>query len=180
MLFQSQQNVFRLSCAQNWWKKKKFPLKLRQQRLLKSICWSPLLPSLCCLLSPGSYFQHKGRLSSHTPAVRPGHEPGPKEVQEVGYKSPFGHFQRLLLGWPDCAALGSLHLDGGFTNRRWFPEAIKVPKPQAQFNPHRVWRTWLAWLCWCKGTFNSLHPTQTCLSSGWSTRDSKSRYLIPS
>lgn len=33
----------------------------------------------------------------------------------MGYKSPFGHFQRLLLGWPDCAALGSLHLDGGFS-----------------------------------------------------------------
>lgn len=104
-------------------------------------------------------------------AGRPDHAARPKGSPEVGYMSPFGHFQWLLLGWPDCAALGSLHMDGDFPNRRRFPEAIKVPRPQAQFNP-QVWCTCLAWLCGCKGTFNPLHQTRTSLSSGWSTRDS--------
>lgn len=94
-------------------------------RLLNPSAKVPPLPSACCLPSPGS-FQHKARLWPD-PSRQADHPARPKEVPEGGYMSPFGPSQWLLPGWPDCAALGSLPLDGGSTNRRWLPEPLKAP-----------------------------------------------------
>lgn len=144
------QNVFRLSYAQSCWGKK-FPLRFRQQRLLKTSCWSPPLPHACCLPSPGSLFQHEVGLqpAPSRQAALLAHPARPEGSPTGGGHMPAPPPNLATSDGFCLAGVSALRrapsLPRGCAHRRWFLKP-RSPHASGSVRPTDGWQTCLAWL----------------------------------